>query len=129
MAKFYAVELRTTAIVQVNDDHDELFAEQAAADQQSDIVSDAKHNSFEIFCIGEIRTLADLELHGWDGECIPYNGDGNTRLNALLPPAPEKRGWTAEDLVERCAWCEREVQHPCKNKYESFDCGHALLKV
>jgi len=24
--------------------------------------------------------------HGWDGECIPYGGDGNTKLADLLVP-------------------------------------------
>ena len=45
-------------------------------------------NSCEIqvefqFHSGEVVRVDQLE-HGWDGECIPYGGDGNTRLGALL---------------------------------------------
>lgn len=34
---------------------------------------------------GEVSSLRQLR-NGWDGVCVPYGGDGNTRLSELLPP-------------------------------------------
>ena len=34
---------------------------------------------------GEVTELEHLR-DGWDGMCIPYGGDGNTRLSELLTP-------------------------------------------
>lgn len=34
---------------------------------------------------GDVTSLKHLR-DGWDGECIPYGGDGNTRLKELLVP-------------------------------------------
>jgi hypothetical protein len=35
--------------------------------------------------IGEVRNEEHLR-NGWDGNCVPYGGDGNTRLKELLTP-------------------------------------------
>lgn len=32
---------------------------------------------------GEIKTVIDLK-DDWDDECLPYGGDGNTRIRDLL---------------------------------------------
>lgn len=85
MGKFYAVQLSTTAIVQVEDDQDELFAETIAMDQKRAILAD---NPLGVTALREVHSLADLRRHGWDGLCLPYGGDGNTRLQALLPADP-----------------------------------------
>ena len=34
---------------------------------------------------GVISTQAELAPFGWDAQCLPYGGDGNTRLGAILP--------------------------------------------
>ena len=34
----------------------------------------------------EVERLTWALDHGWDGECIPYGGDGNTRLGVILTP-------------------------------------------
>lgn len=34
---------------------------------------------------GEVRKSGDLR-DGWDEMCVPYNGDGNTRIRDLLTP-------------------------------------------
>lgn len=83
MSKFYAVELSVTAIVQVEDDQDELFAETLAMDLKRDILAD---NPLEVMVRNRIRSLQDLKRYGWDGMCLPYGGDGNTRLKDLLDP-------------------------------------------
>ena len=43
---------------------------------------------------GAVSKVEDL-AHGWDGECIPYGGDGNTTLAALLVPNALGNGRTA----------------------------------
>jgi hypothetical protein len=86
MSRFYAVELKTIAIIQIDGDtEDASDAEFRADEMQSDILRDARDNSMEVNCIGAVKTLAELKEHGWDGECLPYGGDGNTRLKDLLP--------------------------------------------
>lgn len=85
MPKFYAVEVRTVAVIQVEDDEDDIMAETIADSEVTDIVTDAKHNAMEFNSMGEIKNLKDLQQYDWDGKCIPYGGDGNTRLEDLLP--------------------------------------------
>lgn len=88
MSKFYAVQLTVTAIVQVADDHDELFAEKWALDHKRDIVAD---NPMGVQSLCEVHSQSDLRAFGWDGLCLPYNGDGETRLQDLLPKQPKAR--------------------------------------
>lgn len=38
---------------------------------------------FEVESVEPVAKLADLP-GGWDGMCLPYNGDGNARLKDLL---------------------------------------------
>jgi hypothetical protein len=85
MSRFYAVELRTIAIVQVEDEQNATDAEWLAEEHERDIFRDASGTSIEFDCVGEVKSVDDLNLHGWEGECIPYGGDGNTRLKDLLP--------------------------------------------
>lgn len=85
MAKFFAVELTTVAIVQVADDQGADDAEALARDQERDILRDVL--DMDISVAGEITAQQQLSLHGWDADCLPYGGDGNTRLRDLLPTA------------------------------------------
>lgn len=84
MSKFYAVELTTTAIVQVEDHQDAGDAEMLARELERDILRDTL--DMEIGSVMQVRSQRQLTQHGWDGMCIPYGGDGDTRLQDLLPP-------------------------------------------
>ncbi len=77
--KAYMVEITTYAVVMAED---EGHAERVATDHKHDVLGDDWNPRIEVE--REVTRLEDLD-HGWDGECIPYGGDGNTRLSALLP--------------------------------------------
>ncbi len=65
------------------------------AESVIDALGVAESKSSEIFSDGELTAQDATELnsleqlkrldHEWDEMCIPYNGDGNTRLKDLLP--------------------------------------------
>ena len=76
--KTYLVEITTYAVVVAED---EDHAKQVATNYKHDVLGDDRNPQVEVE--REVTRLEDLE-HGWDGECIPYGGDGNTRLNAIL---------------------------------------------
>jgi len=62
--------------------NDEAHAEEVAQEHVRRALED------EPMCIsvtGEVQAVSHLR-DGWNGDCIPYGGDGNTRLNALLAP-------------------------------------------
>ena len=80
---FYTVELSTTVVV-VADNSDDAFRK--ARSSQSSICSDT---DMYIDVGAEIRSLAQLPSM-WDGECIPYGGDGNSRLHDLLPTGQDR---------------------------------------
>jgi hypothetical protein len=51
-----------------------------------------------------MKTEADLKRYKWDGQCIPYGGDGNTRLSdilAALEPEPERDTRTIDMFQEQ----------------------------
>ena len=92
--KAYMVEITTHAVVMADD---EAHAYDVAENYKRDAFHDDPNPRIEIW--GEVVRVDQLE-HGWDGECIPYGGDGNTRLGALLtanavyttPPVRESGG-------------------------------------
>jgi len=103
MSRYYAVELKTIAIIQIDDaTQDGVDAERLAEELESDILSDARGLSIEHTSLGPVTGLADLERHGWDGKCIPFGGDGNTCLEDLLPVGPAAKGGDQHGAV-RCA--------------------------
>lgn len=79
MAKFYEVEITTRAVVQASDEEE---ARRIATSEQSNILQDDPWPEMNV--VREVRTLKDLS-NGWDGDCIPYGGDGNAYLSSLLP--------------------------------------------
>lgn len=84
MAKFYAVTISTTAIVQVGDHDTEFDALKVAERNRRDILIDClAAEGIEVE--GEVTRQGELSLYGWDGLCLPYGGDGNARLQDLLP--------------------------------------------
>lgn len=85
--KLYMVEITTHAVVVAED---EDHAREVASDCRRDALSDDIDPQIDVG--REVTKLQDLE-NGWDGECIPYGGDGNTRLKAILTPnAGNQRG-------------------------------------
>ncbi|OGB00825.1 MAG: hypothetical protein A3E79_01025 [Burkholderiales bacterium RIFCSPHIGHO2_12_FULL_61_11] len=78
MSQFFAVEIKTTAIVWADDaDHAVLVAR----DHRREICGDV---DMDISVKGEVKRIDQLAAHEWDGECIPYGHDGDTRLMDLL---------------------------------------------
>lgn len=76
--KLFQVKISTIAIVAAKDaDH----AYEVAEAFRHEAFSDDANPRIEVDC--EVKSVANLR-HGWDGECIPYGGDGNTRIGALL---------------------------------------------
>ena len=76
--KAYMVEITTHAVVMADD---EAHAYDVAENYKRDAFHDDPNPRIEI--LGEVVCVDQFE-HGWDDECIPYGGDGNTRLGALL---------------------------------------------
>jgi hypothetical protein len=83
--KIFAVRISTVAIIVAENEEE---AADIAVEEEHSILTDetCEHDAPEV-----VASEADLTRHGWDGECIPYGGDGNTRLKnlfALVEPEP-----------------------------------------
>ena len=76
--KLFIVEISTTAIVAGKDWAE---ARRNASSHLSDIIGDSDP---QIDVAGEIKSLDNLP-DGWDSMCLPYGGDGESRLKDLLP--------------------------------------------
>lgn len=83
MPKFYAVEIKTVAIVQVGDDEGPDDAQAIADDLSRTVINDAL--DLDLRVIDRVQSIDELGTYGWDVYCIPYNGDSNTPLRDLLP--------------------------------------------
>ncbi len=74
--------MQTTMVVVAHDkDHAWEVAQEYAAQAFDDEVP-------QTYITGEVFSLRHLHS-GWDGECVPYGGDGNTRLGDLFPAEKE----------------------------------------
>ena len=73
------VKLDMVMVVEAVDDDQ---AKRLARQDWSEAVSDADIRP--VVTISDVVTRLDQLCDGWDGECIPYGGDGNTRLKELL---------------------------------------------
>ena len=82
MIKLYEVELKTHIVVAATSKEDALQKSNSTV-MQRDVIRDS---ALEVDVQREITQLAKLP-YGWDGECIPYGGDGNTRINAWYAPS------------------------------------------
>lgn len=89
--KFYEVELRWTAVVQANS---EMEAYDVAEDEKRDICGDVGP---DVDVMGEIKSLTALPV-GWDRKCLPYGGDGERRLEELLPEEEPVRDTLTIDM-------------------------------
>ena len=79
--KAYYVELKIAAVVIADSEINAMFIAESEA---REIVRDTDP---EADCATEIKSIEHLQRLDalWDGMCIPYGGDGNTRLKDLLP--------------------------------------------
>lgn len=75
---FYIVKTTVVAVVEASTPHDAIVANQM---EWSDICRDS--NWFPDAEPQEITHIREMP-ESWDGECLPYNGDGVTRLKDLL---------------------------------------------
>lgn len=91
--KPYAVELSVTAVVMATS---EMDAYSAAIDSRRDIWSDVDP---DVDVIGEIKALDRLP-EGWDPDCLPYGGDGATRLKDFLPETEPDRDTRTIDMFQ-----------------------------
>lgn len=91
--KLFIVEISTTTIVARNDWAD---ARRNASSHMYDIIGDCVP---EIDVAGEVKGLDRLP-EGWDPMCLPYGGDGETRLKDLLPETEPERDTLTIDMFE-----------------------------
>ena len=83
--KPFVVEFTVRSVVMADDEH---HAFSVARDQFREIASDVTP---DVFVENEVKSEDDLP-EGWDLVCLPYGGDGNTRLEALIPGATMSAG-------------------------------------
>ncbi|WP_042886389.1 hypothetical protein [Cupriavidus necator] len=94
--KLFTVEVSVTAVVIADSEKE---ARSVASYELRDIVSDAEP---EIDVLGEIKGLNRLPSK-WDPMCLPYGGDGETRLKDLLPETEPVRDTRTIDMFEQVA--------------------------
>lgn len=75
--KPYVVEMTVRTVVMADDEH---HAFSVARDEFRDIARDEKP---DVWVDEEVKTEADLPP-GWDIGCLPYGGDGKTRLADII---------------------------------------------
>lgn len=77
MAKLWNVELTYVAVVLAED---EESAWDVAAANERQIVGDSSGPIVDV--CHRVKEKKDFR-DGWDGMCIPYGGDGNTRIHEI----------------------------------------------
>ena len=78
MTKIFEVRIAMYAVVAADNEN---HAYEVARRNASSILSDDGAPYIDV--ISEAKTLQDL-AHGWNGDCLPYGGDGETTLSKLL---------------------------------------------
>lgn len=76
--KPYAVEVIWIAVVMAETPED---ADEVARRNLSEIT---RWDSPEYSAGRPIKSMQELCAIGWDGQCLPYGGDGETRLSDIL---------------------------------------------
>lgn len=74
----FEVEFTVRAVVQADDS---THAFQVAMENSSDIFRDDPQDDFDV---GRKILEASHLPSGWNVECVPYGGDGNTRIREIL---------------------------------------------
>ena len=78
MTKIFEVRIALYAVVAAED---ESHAHEVARRNASSILGDDGDPYIDV--LREAKTIQDLG-HGWNGECLPYGGDGKSTLSKLL---------------------------------------------
>lgn len=94
--KLFTVDLTITTVVMAACEED---AHGAAMDNLYDIMHD---NDPDVDVVGEITGLDRLPGN-WDGDCLPYGGDGDIPLKDLLPETAPVRDTRTIDMFEERA--------------------------
>ncbi|SCU75565.1 hypothetical protein CNECB9_2370139 [Cupriavidus necator] len=92
--KLFTVEISVTAVVMAES---EMEAYSVAISELSDIMRDSEP---DIDVHGEIKALDRLPAD-WDPMCLPYGGDGETRLKDLLQETEPVRDARTIDMFEQ----------------------------
>jgi hypothetical protein len=93
MLRPYLVEMTITAVVMAESEVRAMAKTEASA---FDICHDGDLSATDATAIDSLEYLARLDSD-WDGDCLPYGGDGVTPLKALLPEeTPSKDTLTAD---------------------------------
>jgi len=79
--KIYNVSIMVTTLVQADDAE---HAMHVAKESFREVAHDTLPRHITVGVLAEITALTGLP-EDWDGQCLPYGGDGNTRLDAILP--------------------------------------------
>ena len=95
--KPYMVSLTTYGVVMADDEEHALFVAKGIKKEIQEEYWEAVIN-----VCGEIKGEADY-AHGWDGECIPYGGDDETRLSQLVGKKGIDRKENARDGADALA--------------------------
>ncbi|WP_349609064.1 hypothetical protein [Cupriavidus sp. DF5525] len=91
--KLFTVEVSVIAVVMAES---EMDAFTIAHNHRRDIWDEGDP---DIDVHGEIKSLARLPAD-WDPMCLPYGGDGETRLKDLLPETEPARDTRTIDMFE-----------------------------
>lgn len=90
--KPYSVEVRFVMVVMAEST---LDAYVAATSSMHEAWGDADP---EVNVMSEISSVDQLESIGWNGDCLPYDGDGETRLAAIIDALPAPRDDKTVDM-------------------------------
>lgn len=77
--KPYAVEVSFTMIVMAED---ETEAYHVADENAREAWGDTQSPDYMV--LNPVTSEEQLKFRGWDGNCIPYGGDGDTRLKDII---------------------------------------------
>lgn len=92
MKKLYEVEVIVRAVIVADDMGDAI---RVAMYEARDIVRNDDLDDADVVC--EIKNAAGLP-QGWDAQCIPFGGDGNTRIEHYLANLPPERDTKTIDM-------------------------------
>lgn len=85
--KPYSVEIGIVTVVMATDS---THAMQVAEETARESLGDISETDYDYGFGREIKDEKQLSSIGWDGECLPYGGDGKTRLKDILAAPAEE---------------------------------------